>query len=183
VLALTGVCMGLSLTLTAEEKYQALLLTRGGPNTDPTIKIRITIDSYTTNEEAWQLLQTLGQAGYDQFISLFRQAKKGSLFFMNARGLKVEFHVAHVIPKEKGKKIMLFTEKQAWEVGLVQRMDGRFPFMVIELNLDEKGKGEGRIYENAQVKISGDKAIGSAMMEMDSFNSAPKSLFRVQPIK
>lgn len=181
VLALMAVC--LSMTLTAEEKYQALLLTRGGPNTDPVLKIRITIESYTTFEEAWQLLQTLNQAGYDQFIGLFRQMKKGNMIFMSTGGLKVEFHVAHAIPREKGKKILLFMEKQTWETGVSQRLDGRFPFMVIELDLDEKGKGEGKIYENAQIKISGDRAKGSAMMEMDSFNSAPKSIFRVTTIK
>jgi hypothetical protein len=183
VFAMIGVCLYLSVTLTAEEKYQAMLLTRGGPNSDPVLKIRIIIDSYTTNEEAWQLLQTLDQAGYDQFLSLFRRAKKGSMIFMSTRGLKIEFHAAHVIPKEKGKKIMLFTEKQAWETGVSQRLDGRFPFMVVELDLDDKGKGEGKIYENAQITLGGDKATGSAMVEMDSFNSAPKSLFRVQTIK
>jgi hypothetical protein len=169
--------------LNAEERYSAKLLTRGGPNTEPVLKIQIAIDSYTTGEEAWKLMQLLDKIGYQPFITAFRQANKGSLLFMSARGLKVNIHVAQVTPKENGRRIMLFTERQGWEVDVFQRVDGRFPFMIIELDLDNKGKGEGRIYENAQIKMSGNETDGTARMEMEGYSSAPKNLFGVQLIK
>ncbi len=169
--------------LSGGERYSAKLMTRGGPNTEPILKIQISIDSYTTGEEAWQLMELLEKGGYEPFINAFRQTNKGSLLFMSARGLKVDVHVAQVMPKENGRKITLFTERQGWEVDVFQRVDGRYPFMVIELELDNKGKGEGRIYENAQIKLSGNASDGTARMEMDGYSSAPKNLFGVQLIK
>jgi hypothetical protein len=169
--------------LAAAERYSAKMLTRGGPNTEPVLKIQITIDSYTTGEEAWKLMQLLDKGGYEPFITAFRQDTKGSLLFMSARGLKVNIHVAQVTPKENGRRIMLFTERQGWEVDVFQRVDGRYPFLIIELDLDNKGKGEGRIYENAQIKFSGNESTGTARMEMEGYSSAPKNLFGVQLIK
>jgi len=183
VMTLVSFCLCCCSLLSAKEKYEAKMLTRGGPNTEPVLKIQIVIESYTTGEEGWQLMQLLNQGGNEPFINAFRQANKGSLLFMSARGLKVMIHVAHVSPKENGRKIMLFTERQSWEMDVFQRTSGRYPFMIIELDVDNKGKGEGRIYENAQIKFRGNPADGTARMEMEDYGSAPKNLFRVQLIK
>lgn len=180
---LLSVWLGLSGIVSAGEKYAAKLLTRGGPNTEPVTRIEIEIASYTTGEEAWQLLQTLNQSGYEPFITAFRQSNRGTIRFLAAHGLNIAIHVAQSIPKENGKTIMLFTERQAWEVDVSQRTDGRFPFMIVELNVDNKGKGEGRLYENAQIKMQGEQNSGLATMLMESYNSAPKILFGVQLVK
>jgi len=185
VLALVGIVLGFSMGgfASAQEKYNARLLTRGGPNSEPAIKIQISIDGYTTGQEAFQLQQLLEQGGYDPFITAFRESNKGSVVFTGTRGLKIVIHVAQVIPKENGRKILLFTERQAWDVDVFQRMDGRYPYMVIELDVNNKGKGEGKIYENAQIRLTADRETRTGTMEMESYNSAPKSLFGVQLIK
>jgi hypothetical protein len=179
------ICVGLCFggVLSAAEKYHAKLFTRGGPNTENVVRIQVNIDSYTTGEEGWLLFQALNDQGWDKFIAAFRQANKGSILFQGARGLKVVIHAAQVVPRENGRKILLFTEKQTWEVDVMQRTDGRFPFMVFELDLDNKGNGEGKIYENAQIKLKGDRETGTGAVEMESYNSAPKVLFSVGLVK
>ena len=179
LIALLGVCLCLGGVLSAAEKYTAKLFTRGGPNTENVVKIQITIDSYTTGEEGWLLFHALNYEGWEAFIAAFRQANKGTIIFHGARGLNMAIHAAQVIPRENGRKIMLFTEKQTWEVDAFQRTDGRFPFMVFELDVDNKGNGEGKIYENAQIKLKGDRETGTGAVEMESYNSAPKVLFGV----
>jgi hypothetical protein len=185
VLALVGIVLGFSMGgfASAQEKYNARLLTRGGPNSEPAIKIQLVIESYTTGEEAWRLQQILEMGGFQPFIEAFRESIKGSVIFFGTRGLKINIHVAQVIPKENGRKILLFTERQAWDTDVLQRMDGRYPYLVVELDVNNKGKGEGRIYENAQIKLTGNREARKAIMEMESFNSAPKSLFGVSLVK
>lgn len=183
VAVLVGVCLCFGGILSASEKYRAKLFTRGGPNTESVLRIQINIESYTTGEEGWKLLQALNDQCWEPFITGFRQSNKGSVVFQGSRGLKVVIHVAQVIPQENGRKIMLFTERQAWEVDVSQRIDGRFPFMVFELDVDNKGRGDGKIYENAQIKLKGDRDTSTAIMEMESYNSSPKVLFSVELIK
>lgn len=183
-LIIIGLC--LNEPLAGQESYTARLMTRGGPNSEPVIKVQFVIESYSTGEEVWRFQKILTEAGYEPFIQAFRQEVKGHLIIHGTRGLKVAIHVAHVIPKENGRKIMLFTEKQSWdlgEFGTVQRMDDRYPYMVFELDLDNRGKGSGKIYENAQIKFSGDRESGTSIMEMDSYNSTPKNLFGVSLVK
>lgn len=173
------VCLCFGGALSAAEKYNAKMFTRGGPNTENVLRIELNINGYTTGEEGWILFHALNYEGWDQFIAAFRQANKGSIIFHGARGLNIAIHAAQVIPGENGRKILLFTEKQTWEVDVQQRVDGRFPFMVFELDLDNKGNGEGKIYENAQIKLKGDRETGTGAVEMESYNSAPKVLFAV----
>jgi hypothetical protein len=183
LIAFLCVCLCFSGVLSAAEKYRAKLFTRGGPNTENVIRLQINIDSYTTGEEGWLLFHALNYEGWDQFIAAFRQANKGSIIFQGARGLKIAIHAAQVIPTENGRKIMLFTEKQSWEVDVQQRTDGRFPFMVFELDVDTKGIGTGKIHENAQIKLRGDRETGTGAVEMESYNSAPKVIFGVGLVK
>jgi len=183
ILILVGFGLCLSGLATAQEKYSARLMTRGGPNSEPAIKIQFLIESYSTPGEVWALQQLLELGGYEPFIKAFRESVKGSIVFYGTRGLKINIHVANVLPKENGRKILLFTERQAWDTDVLQRFDGRFPYLVVELDLDNRGKGEGKIYESAQIKIRGDQENRAAVMELDSFNSAPKSLFGVGLIK
>jgi hypothetical protein len=60
----------------------------------------------------------------------------------------------------------------------MQRVDNRFPYMVIELNLDDKGKGEGKFYEQANIKLTPQGTI-----ELESYNSPPKRIFAVSTMK
>lgn len=166
--------------LWAAEKYHAKLFTRGGPNTESVLRLEINVDGYTTGEEGWLMFHALNYEGWEPFIAAFRQANKGKIIFHGARGLNITVHAARVIPREDGgRQIMLFTEKQTWEVDVQQRTDARFPFMVFELDVDNKGNGEGKIYENAQIRLQGNRDTGTGAVEMESYNSAPKVLFGV----
>lgn len=177
--ALIGLGLVLAGLAAAEEKYNARLMTRGGPNSEPAIKIQFVVDAYSTGEEVWKLQQLLELNGYEPFIQAFRETVKGWVVISGTRGLKVNIHVAQVQPKENGRKIFLFTEKQSWDLDVVQRMDDRYPYLVIELDLDNRGKGSGKIYENAQIRMNGDASAATAVMELESYNSTPKSLFGV----
>ena len=71
---------------------------------------------------------------------------------MSARGFNIPIDAAFTIPAEKGKNILLFTNHQQWDPGYRKSMT-RNLFATIELKLNEKNKGEGRFYEDAQIRL------------------------------
>lgn len=170
--------LGFAALQPATEEFQARLLGRDIHPGMRATKFIITIDGYTTPEEVYELAKTLSENGYEPFMAAFRALSKGYIRPIGGRGIKVNIHAAHSLPTEKGRKIMLFTQRQSWDPEAQQRTDQRFTFMVFELNLDKKGKGDGKIYEQANIRLT-----GQGMIEMESYNTAPLQLWGVTPRK
>lgn len=160
--------------LPATEEFQARLLGQASHPGGQATKFIISIDGYTTEEEVYELAKIFSASGYEAFMTAFQAMTKGFVRPIGGRGIKVTIHAAHSLPTEKGRKILLFTQRQSWDVEAQQRTDQRFTFMVFELNLDKKDKGEGKIYEQAKIRLS-----GQGMIEMESYNTAPLQLWGV----
>jgi len=65
--------------------------------------------------------------------------------FLSARGYNLTIHMAQVQEEADGKKkVILVFRREPWSQG-TQMGVGRYYFMVMELKLNEKGKGEGLI--------------------------------------
>lgn len=169
------VCLAIALTaaliapLGAKDIFRARMLTGKAPIEPAYVDIQIEIESWTTPEEIRQLQGVLLQSGPDAFLGAFNVYKKGVVRFMYARGYNLVVHMAQVLPTDNGKKVTIFLNREAWSQGgyLVR---GRHYFMIIELELNEKGKGQGRFYEDAQIKL--DSQLGKIGME--TYESAPK---------
>jgi hypothetical protein len=160
------------------EEFQARLLTGGMQYTEGVKKIKINIDSYSTTEEVFNLIKIQAEQGYEPFMSAFRALNKGIFFPLGGRGIQIIIHGARSIPTEKGRQILLFAQRQPWDQETSQRIDHRFPFMVIELNVDSKGKGTGKIYEQASIRMTPERTF-----EMEGYNSPPKQLWDVRLMK
>ncbi len=177
-MAVAAACLSLNAVLWAEERFEARLLMQSGPKAGVATKFEITIDSYTSYEEVSRLKEAFYKEGYDSFISIFRGMNKGIFKPVGGHGVKIIIHVAHSIQTDKGRKILLFTPRQSWDVGAVQRIDPRFPFMVIELEIKDKGDGKGRIYEQASIELTEQGTMG-----MESYFSPPLVLWGVKALK
>jgi hypothetical protein len=177
VLFLAAILPALVAPLGATDIFKARMLTGKAPVQPPMVNVQIEIESWTTPDEIRQLQDILSQAGVDAFLALFKQMNKGTVRFMSSRGWNLPIHAAVTVPTEKGKKVLLFLNRQSWDPGsYVAR--GRHFFMVIELTLNAKGKGEGRFYEDAQIKL--DSMLGT--IEMETYESAPKIFPQVQEV-
>jgi hypothetical protein len=162
-------------TLGRAEIFKARMLTGKAPVEPPMINVQIEVTSWTTLDEIRQLQEILGTAGIDAFLAAFNQSDKGVVRFMYARGWNLPIHAAVVVPTEKGKVVRLFFNRQNWNPGAFQPV-GRHYFMAMELKLNEKGKGEGRFYEDAQLKLNS----LAATIEIETYESAPKLFPQVQ---
>lgn len=178
VLMVAAACLVLSTVIWCEEKFEARLLEQSGPKAGMATKFEISIESYTSNEEILQLEEVFSREGYEAFMRVFRTMNKGTFKPVGGRGVKIVIHVAHSIPTKKGRKILLFTPRQSWDADAVQRVDARFPFMVIELDINDKGEGKGRIYEQADIELTQE-----GTMAMKSYFSPPRALWGVKALK
>ncbi len=176
-LALTAILPALVAPLGATDIFKARMLTGKAPVQPPMVNVQMEVESWTTPEEIRQLQDVMNQAGIEAFLAAFKQMNKGTVRFMASRGWNLPIHAALTVPTEKGKKVLLFFNRQTWDPGS-QIVRGRHFFMVMELKLNAKGKGEGRFYEDAQIKL--DSALGR--IEMETYESAPKIFPQVQEV-
>ena len=176
-LFLATVLTALVSPLGAPDIFKARMLTGKAPIQPSMVNVQMEVESWTTPEEIRQLQDVLNQAGVEAFLAVFKQMNKGTVRFMASRGWNLPIHAALTVPTEKGKKVLLFFNRQTWDPGS-QIIRGRHFFMVMELKLNAKGKGEGRFYEDAQIKL--DSALGR--IEMETYESAPKLFPQVQEV-
>lgn len=180
---MAALCLAAALTvalvapLEAKETFRGRMLTGRAPIEPPYVDVQIEIESWTTPEEIRALNDVLLQSGVEAFLSAFTASKKGVVRFMYARGYNMEIHMAQILPTDKGRKIVLALNRQSWAQGSYQ-VRGRHYFMIIEVDLNEKGRGEGRFYEDAQLRL--DPNLGK--VEMETYESAPKVFVQVQEV-
>ena len=178
--AFLALVVGLTISspLAATDVYKALMLTGKAPVESATVRISIEIQEYTTAEEVIRLQEILNDAGTNAFLAAFRNMKKGVVRIMDSRGWNIPVLAAQVIPTQKGTKLQCFMLREAWnpETRVLREIDF---FMVLELNLDEKGTGDGRLYQDAGIDLQPQ----TGLIEMSRFGSAPKVLFQVRAEK
>ena len=163
--------------LGATDIFKARMLTGKAPVEPALINIQIEVKDWTTPEEVRQLQETMNQAGVDAFLAAFTKSDKGVVRFMSTRGFNLPIHAAITVPTEKGRKVLLFFNRQNWNSEYHKGMS-RNLFMAIELKLNEKGKGEGRFYEDAQIRL--EPADGTIAVE--AYDGSPKIFPQVQQV-
>jgi len=162
--------------LPEKEVYKVRMLTGRAPVEPALVEVRIEIEGWTSPEEVRSLDEILGRQGTDPFLAAYQGANKGVVRFMYSRGWNLPVHAAQFTATEKGRKIRLFLLRQTWNPGSQFATTGRYLFMAIELDLNEKGKGTGRYFEDASIQL--DPVAGTIVM--DSYASAPKIFPTVQ---
>ena len=177
VVGIAAVLAAWASPLGAAEIFRARMLTGKAPVEPALISIQIEVTGWTTPEEVRDLQQVLNSGGPDPFMAAFSRADKGVVRFMYARGFNIPIHAAFTVPTEKGRKILLFFNRQQWDPGYQRSMARNF-FMAMELKLNAKGKGEGRFFEDAQIRL--DPLEG--LIAVETYDGSPKLFPQVQEV-
>jgi hypothetical protein len=164
--------------LPEKEIYKVRMFTGRAPVEPAIVEIRIEIEGWTAPEEVRKLNDLLLRSGTDPFLAAYQASTKGVVRFMYARGWNLPIHAAQFTATDKGKKVRLFFLRQTWNPGSQFATTGRYLFMAIELEVNEKGKGTGRYYEDASIHL--DPNAGTIVM--DSYAAAPKIFPTVQQV-
>jgi hypothetical protein len=155
------------------EIYRARMLTNRGPIDTPVVNLKIEIEDYSDTEENWELQKVMNQSGFNAFLNAFQESNKGVIKVTGGRGWQIRINVAQIRYTENGSKISLFLERQNWDTTTTVRVSQNF-FMVMELNVDESGNGDGRLYEDVQIHLN-----ERGWFEIVKSDAAPKMLMAV----
>lgn len=141
------------------EVYSAVAMGVAGVPAGRTLSLTIYIDGYTTDEEATQLAETLKTHGSDAVLKAMEKLNKGRIAPVGRTGNSVA--IIRTRPADNGKRrIILVTDRPIGFIELRQGTRSRdYEFGVIELLLDEKGRGEGVALAAAKIKFTSDNTI------------------------
>ena len=177
IYSIIGACLVLTASLSAQDEFRAKLITTGGPVQEKVMSVKISIESYTTADDVRLLQQILSKSSSSEFLTAFRKIDKGVIRFMGTRGLNLRINAAQSRPTENGMKILLFTERQTWDVNTDVNISGQYSFMVVELEMDKNRKWTGKFYKAANINLSHKGTI-----DIESYTS-PMMLIGVRKTK
>jgi hypothetical protein len=158
--------------------FRARFLTGGGGTMDRVLTTKIEITGFSTKDEILKLAESYNTKGEAGFRDTFRSLKKGHIQIIGASGLNIEFHAAMETPKENGFLIQLIAENAQFQPGGSQKPYTGLMFMVVILDLDAKGEGEGRVYEDTGIEFTTEGEL-----KLGAFQRAPKLLTAVKKQK
>jgi hypothetical protein len=158
-LSILGVCLVSSIPLSAQEEFRAKLLNLAGLFSDRMITIKIKIDDYTTVEEVRELQKIYAERGGLEFMNALKKGNKGVINFLSTRGLNLRIIAASVQPADSGRKILLVMERRSWDTETTIRIDSNYLYMVMELDVDTEGRGTGKLYKGANIRMGGERLI------------------------
>ncbi len=167
----------LVLPASGQDKYRGRYLTENDGRSDPILTIAIEVLGYSTPEETAGLVRAYNERGEAGFHEAFRALKKGTIRILGGRGMNIEFHAAREIPTDKGSRIELIAENSRFELGGSQASFSGLFFLVAILEVDAKGRGEAKIYEDSTCRFIDGQLV------LDEFKRAPKFITGLTRLK
>lgn len=158
-LSILWACLLSSIPLSAQEEFRARLLNLAGLFSDRMITIKIKIEDYTTIEEVRELQKIHAERGSMEFMNALKKCNKGVINFLSSRGLNLRIIAATVQPTDSGRKILLVMERRSWDTETTIRIDSHYLYMVMELDVDTEGRGTGKLYKGANIRMGGERLI------------------------
>jgi hypothetical protein len=156
-------------------EFRGRIFMGGGPNRPGALTTRIIVNGYTNLDEIRALQDRLQSGDVDGFYDAFRKMKKGEMRFVGGAGLQINFNAAQEQQTEDGVKVFLIGESRSIESGVSKRVGGTALFLVVELTLDKKYEGEGKIYEDGRISFTPEGGI-----KLDSYLTTPKVIVNIR---
>ncbi len=159
-----------------KEVYTGTLINMNGRTVST--GFNLTLIGRTSNEEAQKYLAALGNGGQD---GLLKTIGKNDLGFIAATGQTRRdlLVVREAVINGKRRIIAAFERWMGfWEVRGGYRSED-YPFSIIEIFFDEKGRGTGTFIGLAQLKLERDKKTEQLRLEIESFGSFPAKVMGV----
>jgi hypothetical protein len=171
----------LSAGLAAQSNGPMVRYTATATNMDPSVRLTATlvdiaVTRWSTDEERQRLLGILVEGGQDKLLKALRDLPRvGTIKTPDSLAYALQY--ARRIPTDDGgERIVLVTDRDIsfWEaVNQTRTLD--YPFMVIELRLDARGRGEGKMTVATKLSVDRDGQI-----VLENYGSQPVRLGSVK---
>ena len=137
-------------------------------------QIRIQIEEYTTDAETREFVSILANEGWEALENRFIREEKGRFIRQGQLGHDIAF--ARSIPHETGRIIRLATARPIVFAEAYNSTRSRdYAFGIIELRLDEEGKGSGIVIAAAKVEFNDEGEL-----EIESYGNPPFSITTIE---
>lgn len=161
-------------------EFSAVAISAGGPLSSPVAaQLDIIVERWSTEEERTQLMDALVQ-GQDAAVAvLARFEPVGSV---RTRGnLRWVLRFAQQVPQEDGgRRIWLVTDRpMSFSEVAQQSRTVAYPFTIIELAVNDKGEGGGKLSQAVKMRFSKD----GRFLTLENYDVDAVDLTQVKPAK
>jgi hypothetical protein len=159
------------------ERFSATLAVISGPASGRVRQVTIYISDYSTEAEAAQLAGAFADGGSKALFKVLTKLKsKGRVAPTGSTGYQVRF--IRSIQTPNGRKIVMLTDRP---ISFLERYYGSrssdYQYGLVELNINDDGKGEGSLIWAAKVK-----GISGGSIEVENFGIEPARLMKVRKL-
>ena len=178
LLSLTSVVVGQkSKKSDFKEVYTGTLMSTNGPMR--TYSFNLSIKDYTSDETAQGYLATLVEGDQTDLLNKIKDLDLGYMSAHGSLGRKLLIVRKHQLPDGKTKIIAAFERWQSFaEVRGGYRVSD-YPFGLIEIIVNEKGKGTGTFLGACSVDMKKDKKTGKYQLQLEQFGTWPNKVMGV----
>lgn len=162
-------------------RLRAFAVNLSGPARTRTGTLDITIERWSTPEEAARLRDILSEKGSDALLEALQKIKPraGSIQRTGQLGWDIQF-AQQVVASNGSRRIILATDRPlSFFEAANQTRSADYAFTLAEIRLGPDGKGEGKLVPAA--KIEYDKE--SNTLEIENYNIEPTRLTQVEVVK
>jgi hypothetical protein len=187
VVAAFAVAIALSVTCTAfaqkkkssdfKEVYTGTLMATNGPMR--TTSFNLSIKGYTSDEEAQGYRAMLVEGDQNDLLKKIDDLDLGFMSASGSLGRRLLVVRKFAMPEGKSKIIAVFERWQGFaEVRGGYRVSD-YPFGIIEIIVDAKGKGSGTFIAACAVDMKKDKKTGQYQLVLENFGTWPNKVMGV----
>jgi hypothetical protein len=142
--------------------------------------IDIVIDRWSTDQERDQLRSALREGGSDALLRALQKIKDPAGYIRTAGSIGYPLRFARAIPtSDGGRRIIIATDRPvSFLEASNQPRTLDYPFMLIDVRLNAKGEGQGKLLPLAKITADEDHVV-----EIENYASEPVRLTEVKETK
>ena len=181
--AIAGVCALAPAARAADpiERFTAFAVDMGGSVSRPGARagtVDIAIDRWSTPDERATLRAALQEGGTEGLLKALRKVEPPAGSIRSGSSLGYPLRFAHQIPLPGGgRRILIATDRPVSFLELRDRpvTVEEYPFMVVDVRLDAKGEGEGKLLPVAKIQVHPDNVV-----DIENYLAQPVRLTKVK---
>lgn len=157
------------------ERFSAFAVDLGGSFGAATFLVQINVDRWSSPDERRNLESVLAESGPDALLAALRKTKPvGRIYTTGSVGYDLRF--AYQVPLASGgRRIVVGTDRPLsfYEASRRPR-SADYPFTVLEMRVDENGRGQGKLMVASRVTAMGET------IELENYTTRPVQLMQVR---
>lgn len=155
------------------EVYTGTVIGIGGRMGGVSRTFTLSIDGYTSDDEATRFLDELKEFKQEGLLKAIRKEKKGWVAVSGRAGKDINVIRTSMTQDGKRRIVILFERwLNMYELRAGTRTQD-YPFSYAEIYIDADGKGQGTFIALAKIKFVVDKKTGEQTIELENFGTYP----------